>query len=84
MHDPNSLFRFKEHDVYLPLITLEEFDDHKKGMSEVVRNARQIPRNLDALVGRIESEGIELASHFSNSAIKLPMVAFFSKQSFKE
>jgi PhoH-like ATPase len=40
MHDPTSLFRFEEHDVYLPMVTLEELDDHKKGMSEVARNAR--------------------------------------------
>jgi predicted ribonuclease YlaK len=31
MHDPTSLFRFEEHDIYLPMITLEELDDHKKG-----------------------------------------------------
>ncbi|HET7864161.1 MAG TPA: PhoH family protein [Burkholderiaceae bacterium] len=49
MHDPMSLFRFEEHDVYLPMITLEELDDHKKGMSEVSRNVRQVSRELDAL-----------------------------------
>nr|WP_315486171.1 PhoH family protein [uncultured Undibacterium sp.] len=59
MHDPTSLFRFEEHDIYLPMITLEELDDHKKGMSEVARNARQISRSLDALVGEIQNEDIE-------------------------
>ncbi|WP_395011693.1 PIN domain-containing protein, partial [Undibacterium sp.] len=59
MHDPTSLFRFEEHDVYLPMITLEELDDHKKGMSEVARNARQISRSLDALVGEMGNEDIE-------------------------
>jgi PhoH-like ATPase len=49
MHDPMSLFRFEEHDIYLPLITLEELDNNKKGMSEVARNARQASRELDAL-----------------------------------
>ncbi len=49
MHDPMSLFRFDEHDVFLPMITLEELDGHKKGMSEVARNARQVSRDLDAL-----------------------------------
>ena len=44
MHDPSSLFRFEEHDVYLPMMTLEELDNHKKGMSEVARNARQVSR----------------------------------------
>ncbi|MDE2255954.1 MAG: PhoH family protein, partial [Betaproteobacteria bacterium] len=59
MHDPTSLFRFDEHDVYLPMITLEELDGHKKGMSEVARNARQASRELDALVAGVEG-GIEL------------------------
>ena len=49
MHDPTCLFRFEEHDVFLPMITLEELDGHKKGMSEVARNARQVSRELDAL-----------------------------------
>ncbi|MFY7982982.1 MAG: PIN domain-containing protein, partial [Burkholderiaceae bacterium] len=49
MHDPMSIFRFEEHDVFLPMITLEELDGHKKGMSEVSRNVRQVSRELDAL-----------------------------------
>ncbi len=59
MHDPSSLFRFEEHDVYLPMITLEELDDHKKGMSEVARNARQVSRSLDALVAGTEDDVID-------------------------
>jgi PhoH-like ATPase len=49
MHDPSCLYRFEEHDIFLPMITLEELDDHKKGMSEVARNARQVSRELDSL-----------------------------------
>ncbi|UGQ44999.1 PhoH family protein [Massilia endophytica] len=59
MHDPTSLFRFEEHDVFLPMMTLEELDNHKKGMSEVARNARQVSRTLDALVGGTEEDAIE-------------------------
>ncbi|SNS28464.1 PhoH-like ATPase [Noviherbaspirillum humi] len=59
MHDPTSLFRFEEHDVYLPMMTLEELDNHKKGMSEVARNARQVSRSLDALVADVQEEDIE-------------------------
>src|SRR5579862_6111749 len=58
MHDPTSLFRFEEHDVFLPMVTLEELDDNKKGMSEVARNARQASRFLDEIVsqaGEIEA-----------------------------
>src|SRR5574343_1271326 len=63
MHDPTSLFRFEEHDVYVPMMTLEELDNNKKGMSEIARNARQVTRTLDDLVshggGHIE-QGIPL------------------------
>jgi len=51
MHDPMSLFRFDEHDIFLPMIVLEELDGHKKGTTEVARNARQASRTLDALAG---------------------------------
>ena len=64
MHDPSSLFRFEEHDVYLPMMTLEELDNHKKGMSEVARNARQVSRTLDALVAHVGemSAGLPLSA----------------------
>ncbi len=64
MHDPASLFRFEEHDIYIPMATLEELDAHKKGMSEVARNARQASRFLDAIVSSAPNgieNGIELA-----------------------
>lgn len=51
LHDPVALFRFEEHDIYLPMIVLEELDGHKKGMTEVARNGRQTSRLLDALAG---------------------------------
>jgi PhoH-like ATPase len=50
MHDPSSLFHFEEHDIFLPMITLEELDNNKKGMTEVARNARQASRFLDEIV----------------------------------
>jgi PhoH-like ATPase len=56
MHDPTSLFRFDEHDLYLPIATLEELDQHKRGLSDVSRNARQASRFLDEIVsGDVES-----------------------------
>jgi len=57
MHDPMSLFRFDEHDVFLPMITLEELDNHKKGLSEVARNARQVSRELDSLASFFDAKG---------------------------
>jgi PhoH-like ATPase len=52
MHDPSSLFRFEEHDIYLPMVTLEELDNNKKGLTEVARNARQASRFLEEIMGK--------------------------------
>ena len=51
LHDPSSLFRFEEHDIYLPMVTIEELDNSKKGSSEVARNARQTHRYLEEIIG---------------------------------
>jgi PhoH-like ATPase len=72
MHDPLCLFRFEEHDVFLPMITLEELDSHKRGMSEVARNARQASRELDALASGSElnpKDGILLAKTGKREAL---------------
>ncbi len=50
MHDPTAIFRFQEHDVYLPMVVLEELDANKKGLSEASRNVRQVSRFLDDLM----------------------------------
>lgn len=50
LHDPTCLFRFQEHDIYLPMVTLEEIDNHKTGTSDISRNARQVSRTIDRLV----------------------------------
>ena len=65
MHDPMCLFRFEEHDIFLPMIVLEELDGHKKGMTEVARNARQTSRTLDALAG---GPGADIAQGFDLSS----------------
>jgi len=65
LHDPSCLFRFEEHDIFLPMIVLEELDAHKKGMTEVARNGRQVSRSLDALAGNLGADitrGLTLSS----------------------
>ena len=47
MHDPSALYRFDEHDIFIPMVVLEELDGAKVGNSEVARNARQASRTLD-------------------------------------
>ncbi len=59
MHDPAALFRFKEHDLFIPMVVLEELDAGKKGASEVARNARQASRFIDQLIDDRDSESIE-------------------------
>ena len=59
MHDPAAVFRFQEHDIYLPMRVLEELDHAKKGVSEVARNVRQASRFLDDLVAGASQEDIE-------------------------
>ena len=59
MHDPSSLFRFQEHDLFIPMMVLEELDNNKKGHSEVSRNARQSSRFLDELMSSASTDEIE-------------------------
>ncbi|MDR3428669.1 MULTISPECIES: PhoH family protein [Silvimonas] len=64
MHDPTSIFRFEEHDLFLPMMTLEELDGNKKGMTEVARNARQTSRFIEELIAGREEDlhaGVSLA-----------------------
>ena len=70
MHDPTSLYRFEEHDVYLPIMTLEELDNNKKGMSEISRNARQATRSLDEIVCSFEN-GMEAGIPLEGPSKKL-------------
>jgi len=64
MHDPTSIFRFEEHDIFLPMMVLEELDAAKKGLSEVARNVRQVSRFIGEMMQRQQAtrldEGLEL------------------------
>jgi PhoH-like ATPase len=71
MHDPTSIFRFEEHDVYIPMTVLEELDAHKKGLSEASRNVRQVSRFLDDMMRDVTKEnidkGLPLPNEFSGN-----------------
>ena len=75
MHDPTALFRFKEHDIFLPMVVLEELDKGKKGMSEVARNVRQTSRFLDELMSHVPqhafSQGIPLDTLQLNGSVEV-------------
>ncbi len=76
MHDPTSIFRFEEHDIYLPMIVLEELDANKKGLSEASRNVRQVSRFLDELMRDAKKDqidaGLALPSGYSGNHGKKP------------
>ena len=83
LHDPTCLFRFQEHDIFLPMMALEELDHNKKGLTEVARNARQVSRTLDSLVSDHEdlSQGIPLNSLGNKEATGQ---LFFETQKFEQ
>ena len=59
MHDPTAIFRFDEHDIFLPMVVLEELDAGKKGMSEAARNVRQVSRFVDELIAGVDKQQID-------------------------
>ena len=72
MHDPSSLFRFQEHNIYIPMIVLEELDDNKRGASEVARNARQASRFLDDLLRDVDANNIEQGIELPHASETVP------------
>ena len=68
MHDPAALFRFAEHQLFIPMIVLEELDASKKGVSEVARNARQASRFLDEIIGDADAAAITAGLPLENFA----------------
>ena len=59
LHDPYSLFRFENHDIYIPFVTLEELDGKKAGTQDVNRNARQATRLLSEIVSQEDGSMVD-------------------------
>jgi PhoH-like ATPase len=61
LHDPNSLLKFDDNNVLLPIEVIEEIDRFKRESSELGQNARMVSRMLDGLRGSGQlSEGVPL------------------------
>ena len=71
MHDPTAIFRFAEHDIFLPMVVLEELDRAKKGTSEVARNSRQVSRFLDELMKSASKRDIDAGLPLPTTAKQL-------------
>ncbi|NOY37215.1 MAG: PhoH family protein [Chlorobi bacterium] len=61
LHDYQSIFNFKEHDIIIPIVVLEELDKFKKGNSIINFHARELTRELDKLSGdKLFTDGVSL------------------------
>jgi len=61
LHDPNSLLKFEDNNVLLPIEVIEEIDRFKRESNELGQNARSVSRQLDGLRGEGRlSEGVSL------------------------
>ena len=49
LHDPQSLFKFQDNNIIIPITVIEEVDRFKKDMNETGRNARMVSRILDSM-----------------------------------
>ena len=85
MHDPTALFRFQEHDVYLPMVVLEELDAAKKGASEIARNVREVSRILDEMIRDADEAAIGRGIPLPGPASGAPVgCLFFQTRSFSD
>ena len=88
MHDPTAIYHFQEHDIYLPMVVLEELDRHKTGISEVARNVRQTNRMLVELMNGASHEaivaGLPLSNFISNKKHASSGRLFFQTNDLKQ
>ena len=88
MHDPTAIYRFQEHDIYLPMVVLEELDNHKMGLSEVARNVRQTNRILVELMSNASHEqvvkGLPIPNFNSKEKLKSSGHIFFQTAEFEQ
>ena len=86
MHDPAAIYHFEEHDIYLPMVVLEELDNHKTGISEVARNVRQTNRMLVELMSNATHQqivaGLPIPNFFDKAHVKNNGRLFFQTDEF--
>ncbi|KTD57482.1 PhoH family protein [Legionella shakespearei] len=88
MHDPTAIYHFDEHDIYLPMVVLEELDRHKTGTSELARNVRQTNRMLVELMSNASHEqivsGLAIPSFISSNNKRSSGKLFFQTDEFDQ
>lgn len=88
MHDPTAIYHFDEHDIYLPMVVLEELDNHKTGTSEVARNVRQTNRMLVELMSDASHEqivsGLRIPTFITSNKKQTSGRLFFQTDEFNQ
>lgn len=70
--DPTCILGFKEHNVCIPIVVLEELDNFKKGNEGVNVNAREFGRVLKKMVGdELFNGGLSLGKNLGKLTIAL-------------
>lgn len=64
LHDPYSVLKFAEHDVFIPTVTIEELDGKKQGSLDINRNARQATRLIRDIVLAGRKAGLAVADGY--------------------
>ena len=59
IQDPSALFRFHEHDVFLPTVVLEQLDEARQGTADLSQNVRQVSHFLSELLEHKDHHQIE-------------------------
>ncbi len=88
IHDPTAIYHFEEHDIYLPMVVLEELDMHKTGLSEVARNVRQTNRILVELMANATHKevaaGLPIPSFLTRKTVSSSGRLFFQTDDFEQ
>lgn len=88
MNDPSAIYHFDEHDIYLPMVVLEELDNHKTGSSEVARNVRQTNRMLVELMSNASHEqiasGLPIPSYANSNKRNVSGRLYFQTDEFDD
>ncbi|CAB1275004.1 PhoH family protein [Candidatus Nitrosacidococcus tergens] len=75
LYDPSAIFRFGNHDIYLPLIVIKDLESTAQELSEAGRNAKQSIYFLNKLLTTLDSskkmmQGFDLSTIDQNWYIK--------------
>jgi len=76
IHNPESLFKFDEHFIFITKRVLLELDHHKTGNRETARNAREVHRHLDNIIENASFEEIKKGINLPNSKGRLLFQTF--------